>query len=169
MFNRTSKGIQSSHEIILAVLIAIICLGLVRCSNLPSDMHLVIISMDGLAPEYYLEADKHGLQIPTLRSFIQRGVYSTGMETIYPSVTYPAHASLVTGVRPSGHGIYANSYFYQNEKRPSISGKLYEAEPFWREMRKQRLTSASVFWPVTKDEPIDWLVPCEHIEDLLPL
>ncbi|MCI0698680.1 ectonucleotide pyrophosphatase/phosphodiesterase, partial [candidate division KSB1 bacterium] len=120
---------------------------------------LVVISMDGLAPAYYLEAQERGIRIPALHSLMERGVYSSGMQSVYPSVTYPAHVSLVTGVEPAVHGIFANSYYDRGEQKPHISGKLYQISPLWRSFRAHRLTCGSVFWPVTADEPIDWLLP----------
>jgi predicted AlkP superfamily pyrophosphatase or phosphodiesterase len=120
---------------------------------------LVVISMDGLAPAYYLEAQERGIRIPVLQSLMQRGIYSSGMQSVYPTVTYPAHASLVTGVEPALHGIFANSYYDSGENKPCLSGGLYQTSPIWRAFRAKRLTCGSVFWPVTADEPIDWLLP----------
>ena len=135
-------------------------LPLLSCEKHPADkQHLVIISMDGLPPAYYLEAEKHGLALPNLRELMSRGVYCDGMQSVYPSLTYPAHASMATGVLPKEHGIYANSYYFDGERRPVVSGNFYQSTPIWRIFRRNGLSSAAVFWPVTVEEPIDWLIP----------
>ena len=61
---------------------------------------VVIISVDGLKPEYVIDAGSRGRRIPYLRSFVADGTT--------PTVTYPSHATLVTGVSPVEHGIFAN-------------------------------------------------------------
>src|SRR5690349_25116499 len=72
---------------------------------------LVMISIDGLRPDYVLQADRHGLRIPTLRALLRRGSYATGVRGVTPTVTYPSHTTLVTGVAPARHGITNNATF----------------------------------------------------------
>ena len=72
---------------------------------------VVLISVDGMLPAYYLEADKLGLQIPTLRALMKEGVHATGATSVMPSVTFPAHTTMITGVNPARHGITNNSIF----------------------------------------------------------
>src|SRR4029078_3450929 len=72
---------------------------------------VVLISIDGLKPDYVLEADKHGLKIPNLRRLLAEGAYADGVTGVLPTVTYPSHATMVTGVAPATHGIIANSPF----------------------------------------------------------
>jgi predicted AlkP superfamily pyrophosphatase or phosphodiesterase len=70
---------------------------------------VVMISIDGLKPDYVLHADKHGLRIPHLRRFLKEGAFAGGVKGVVPTVTYPSHTTLVTGVSPSRHGISANA------------------------------------------------------------
>jgi len=72
---------------------------------------VILISIDGLKPEYVLAADAHGLKIPNLRRFVKEGTYSTGVQGVIPTVTYPSHTTMITGVSPARHGIYANTTF----------------------------------------------------------
>jgi predicted AlkP superfamily pyrophosphatase or phosphodiesterase len=67
--------------------------------------HVVVISIDGLMPETYVSA---GWNVPTLHRLADRGVFADGMVGVFPSVTYPSHTTLITGVTPARHGIYAN-------------------------------------------------------------
>src|SRR5204862_248737 len=56
-------------------------------------------------------ADKHGLKIPTLRRFVTEGAYAEGVQGVIPTVTYPSHTTLITGVWPAKHGILSNTVF----------------------------------------------------------
>ena len=72
---------------------------------------VLMISVDGLKPEYVLDADARGLRLPYLRSLISQGAYAEGVVGVWPTVTYPSHTTLVTGVSPAEHGILANLEF----------------------------------------------------------
>src|SRR5262245_31314498 len=72
---------------------------------------LLVISIDGMRPDYVAEADKHNLRIPTLRKMMAEGAYAQGVIGVDPTVTYPSHTTLVTGVSPAEHGIYNNTPF----------------------------------------------------------
>ncbi|HXB00681.1 MAG TPA: alkaline phosphatase family protein, partial [Steroidobacteraceae bacterium] len=72
---------------------------------------VLMISVDGLKPEYVLDADAHGLKIPFLRSLMQGGAYARGVTGVWPTVTYPSHTTLLTGLSPAEHGIYNNLEF----------------------------------------------------------
>ena len=67
--------------------------------------HVVLVSIDGLRPEFYLG----DYDAPTLKELARDGAHVKAVESVYPSVTYAAHATIVTGVRPWKHGIYANT------------------------------------------------------------
>jgi predicted AlkP superfamily pyrophosphatase or phosphodiesterase len=68
----------------------------------------VLVSIDGLIPETYLDPDRLGLRVPPLRALHARGAFARGVESVFPSVTYPAHTTMVTGVTPRVHGITSN-------------------------------------------------------------
>ena len=113
---------------------------------------VVLISIDGLKPDYVLEADKHGLKIPNLRRLLAEGAHATGVIPAFPTVTYPNHTTMVTGVWPSKHGILANNPFDPYGKNEN--GWYWYAEDIkvptlWDAARKARLVTASVDWPVT--------------------
>src|SRR5512138_1329536 len=63
------------------------------------DAYVVMISIDGLIPEYYTAPAPLGLNVPTLGQMKLNGAYAEGVEGVYPSVTYPSHTTLITGVR----------------------------------------------------------------------
>src|SRR4026208_238528 len=87
---------------------------------------VVLISIDGLKPDYVLDADKHGLKIPNLRRLAAEGAHASGVTGVLPTVTYPSHSTMVTGVAPSKHGIIANSPFDPFSK--NLNGWYWYAE-----------------------------------------
>src|SRR5262245_19396585 len=123
---------------------------------------VVMISIDGLKPDYVLDADKHGLKIPHLRRFLKEGAFATGVRGVVPTVTYPSHTTLVTGVSPSRHGILANTPFDPYGK--NWGGWYWYAEDIrvptlWDAAAAAGLTSASVDWPVTVGADITYNIP----------
>ena len=76
-----------------------------------SSADLLLVSIDGMRPDYVLEADAHGLQIPHLRRLLAEGAHATGVRGVLPTVTYPSHTTILTGVWPAKHGIYTNTTF----------------------------------------------------------
>jgi len=70
--------------------------------------HAVMVSVDGLMPACYLRADELGLSIPNLRRLMKDGVYGR-LTGVLPTVTYPSHTTLITGVTPRVHGIQSNT------------------------------------------------------------
>src|SRR5262249_25529782 len=117
-----------------------------------STVPIVLISIDGLKPDYVIDADKHGLKIPNLRRILAEGAHASGVTGVLPTVTYPSHATLVTGVSPAAHGIIANSPFDPFSK--NMNGWYWYADDLkvptlWDACAKMRLVTSSVDWPVT--------------------
>ena len=127
-----------------------------------SHTPVVLISIDGLKPEYVLEADARGLKIPNLRRFLQEGSYASGVRGVVPTVTYPSHTTLITGASPAKHGIHANLTF--DPLRKNQGGWYWYAEDIkiptlWDAARAEHLVTANVHWPVSVAAPIDWNLP----------
>src|ERR1700753_3649615 len=72
---------------------------------------VLMVSIDGLPPGDVVEARKRGHKSPTLRGLMAAGSYATGVRNVLPTVTYPNHTTLITGVWPARHGIAANEVF----------------------------------------------------------
>jgi predicted AlkP superfamily pyrophosphatase or phosphodiesterase len=113
---------------------------------------VVLISIDGLKPDYVLDADKHGLKIPNLRRLVAEGAHAAVVSGVLTTVTYPRHTSMVTGVAPARHGVIANSPFDPFSK--NLNGWYWYAEDIkvptlWDACAKARVATASVDWPVT--------------------
>jgi predicted AlkP superfamily pyrophosphatase or phosphodiesterase len=124
---------------------------------------VAMISVDGMKPEYVLEAQKRGLKIPFLRSLLSQGTYAEGVIGVWPTVTYPSHTTLVTGVAPAEHGIIANLEF-DPERRFAESWYWYAAQirvpTLWQAAHRAGLVTASIGWPATVGaDAIDYLIP----------
>ncbi len=120
--------------------------------------HVVIITVDGFRPEFYLDST-YGMM--NVRQLMKNGVAAQGVDPVFPSVTYPDHTTIMTGVAPARHGIYYNTPF----EPEGASGKwlwdynLIKTETLWSAMHKAGKTTACVRWPVTHNAPIDYRIP----------
>jgi len=141
------------------LLAAIACGQSIRTEAAP----LLLISIDGLHPRYVTQSRDPSLQIPNLRSFLEEGAYAEGVVAVVPTVTYPNHTTLVTGVSPSKHGILSNTTFDPLGK--NREGWYWYAEDIkvptlWSAAAAAKMSTASVNWPVTiGDRNIQYLLP----------
>ncbi len=124
---------------------------------------VLMISIDGLKPEYVTQADAHGMKLPYLRSMMRDGTYAEGVVGVWPTVTYPSHTTLITGVSAAAHGIYNNLEF-DPEMRFSGAWRWYASEiqspTLWKVVHEAGLHTASVGWPVSVGATdVDWLIP----------
>jgi len=134
-----------------------------QMTQTPRPDHVILISVDGMPPDYYTAPEKLGVRVPTLTMMKQGGAYADGMEGVYPTVTYPQHTTMVTGLRPAAHGIVQNRVF-EAPSEPQTRywywyAKALKAETLWTVAKKAGLTTAAVGWPVTVGAEIDYNVP----------
>lgn len=124
-----------------------------------TDRYVVVLSMDGFRSDYPEKA-----HTPTLDSLARVGVRST-FRPCFPSVTFPNHYSMATGLHPDHHGLVSN--FFYDEQRDSVyaMGNLdpafYGGEPIWNTAEKQGVKSAAFFWvgsevPAEGGQPSIW-------------
>lgn len=113
---------------------------------------VVLLSIDGLKPDYVLSADAHGLQIPNLRRIVEEGAHATAVTGVVPTVTYPSHATMLTGVAPARHGIFSNhpfDPFGKNQDGWYWYASDVEKTTLWEAVEDAGRVSASVDWPVS--------------------
>ncbi len=168
--SRSTGGLgfhQPSGWRALLLAVVILCaaaLGLVFATDRPESKtgrHVVVISVDGMGSAYYINPPA-GSRIPNLRRLMEQGSFADSVEGVYPTLTYPAHTTLVTGRLPAEHGIYTNLSSRQAGKNPDDwfwFARAIKAPTLWDEARAHHLTTASVAWPVTVGAHIDWDVP----------
>jgi len=112
----------------------------------------VLISVDGLKPASYLRADELGMKVPTLRRFMREGSYATRTKSIFPTLTFPAHVSMITGKSPARHGIENNELFEPGGDREGEwfwFAESIKAKTLFDAVKANGGTTAAIFWPVT--------------------
>jgi predicted AlkP superfamily pyrophosphatase or phosphodiesterase len=124
---------------------------------------LVVISIDGMKPGYVTEAAKHGIRLPNLERFMKQGTYADGVVGVAPTVTYPSHTTLMTGVWPAEHGILSNTTF--DPLRKNLGGWYWYASAIrvptlWEVAGNKGIVVASIAWPVSVDaKGVTYLIP----------
>lgn len=134
---------------------------------------ILLISIDGLRPGDVLEAEKRGLSIPHLRRFMTEGSYASGVTGVLPTLTYPSHTTLITGVSPARHGIVANNSF--DPTQINQGGWYWYAQDIkvptlWEAASKAGLSTGNVHWPVSvAAKGVTWNLPqiwrTGHVDD----
>jgi alkaline phosphatase D len=113
--------------------------------------YVVLVSLDGFRWDY---AKRDGAT--HLLALGKQGVWAPeGMLPSYPSLTFPNHFSIVTGLYPEHHGLVANSFYDETKQaRYSISdskavtdGSWYSGTPLWSLAESQGMRTACFFWP----------------------
>ncbi len=124
---------------------------------------LLLISIDGLRPGDVLEADRRGLKVPNLRRMVREGASATGVTGVLPTLTYPSHTTLLTGVAPARHGIVGNTTF--DPRQINYGGWFWyaqdqKARTLWDAAHDAGLTTANVHWPVSVGaRALTWNLP----------
>jgi predicted AlkP superfamily phosphohydrolase/phosphomutase len=143
----------------VALIVCCLCVLALASFAQANPSSVILISIDGLKPDYILEADKHQLKVPHLRRMLAAGAHAKAVTGVLPTVTYPSHTTMVTGVAPSKHGILYNSPFDPFGKNQS--GWMWYAEDIkaltlWEAVNKAGGVTSSVDWPVTVGAPVKY-------------
>ncbi|CAK7232566.1 hypothetical protein SBRCBS47491_008314 [Sporothrix bragantina] len=110
----------------------------------------LIISLDGFRADFL----NRGLT-PRLNAFIREGVSPLYMMPSFPSVTFPNHYTLATGLYPECHGIVGNTFwdpalkadFHYTDPARSLDPKWWGGEPLWVTAERQGARTAIHMWP----------------------
>lgn len=110
----------------------------------------ILIGLDGWRWDYIA---RH--RPPALSKLAERGVHAAGLVPVFPSLTFPNHYTIVTGLRPAAHGIVSNVM-----RDPAIRGQFrladtavthipewWKGEPVWHTVTRQGQRAAAMFWP----------------------
>ena len=116
----------------------------------PSPAPVILISVDGLRADYL----RRGIT-PTINALAARGVTTTAMRPSFPSLTFPNHYTLVTGLRPDRHGLVNNNMddpvlgrFSMSIRSAVEDGRWWQdGEPIWVTAEKAGIATATMFWP----------------------
>lgn len=126
---------------------------------------VILISVDGLRADYL----KRGIT-PNITALAARGVTTPAMRPSFPSLTFPNHYTLVTGLRPDRHGIVNNNMDDPELGRFALSLKeavgdarwWNQGEPIWVTAERAGIPTATMFWPgsdaaIRGVRPRNWL------------
>jgi predicted AlkP superfamily pyrophosphatase or phosphodiesterase len=134
-------------------------------ANASQPVPLLLISIDAYRYDYI----ERGLS-PTLAMLARDGVHADSMQPSFPSLTFPNHYTIVTGLRPDHHGIVNNTMFDPrlgkfslNNRRAVSDGRWWdEGAPIWETADQHGLRTATMFWPGAEADihghhPDEWM------------
>ena len=119
---------------------------------------LIVFSADALVTEDL----EHLKTLPNYKKYLAGGCEVSKMRSVYPTITYPCHTTMCTGVYPNKHGIFGNLEFL-----PGVSPLPWVWDRKWNQCKDDIFfaakaagySTAAVFWPVTGNHPaIDYLI-----------
>ncbi|ADV21394.1 type I phosphodiesterase/nucleotide pyrophosphatase [Cryptococcus gattii E566] len=122
---------------------------------------VLLLSLDGFRPSYL---STHAHLLPNLLSLSTSskwGLRAESMQPVFPTLTFPNHWSLMTGLYPSSHGIVANDFwdplfygeqnkgaqFVYTEESKSWDSRWWWGEPIWEVVEKVGRKAAIIMWP----------------------
>ncbi len=114
---------------------------------------VLLVSIDGL-PASMLGTGA----LPTLDRVAAEGVRAEWMNPSYPTLTFPNHYTLVTGLRPNHHGVVHNNMIdthlgrFISKEAMADDGRWWGGEPIWSTLQKQGGIAATMFWPGSRAE-----------------
>jgi predicted AlkP superfamily pyrophosphatase or phosphodiesterase len=155
----------------LLALLAAACL--CGCATQKPHNIVVMISVDGLAGHYL---DDPKAEMPAIRALAAAGARADSMRASNPTVTWPNHTTLVTGVVPARHGVVGNNYFDRATGKTVtlISDPTYDKEQIvlaptiYDLAHAAGMTTAAIRWPATRNAPtLDWTIPAVSDVNLL--
>ncbi len=124
---------------------------------------VLMISIDGLRPRDILTTDNPLVNAPNLRALAAGGAWADGVVNVLPTVTYPNHTTLITGVAPALHGITNNTTFDPLQKSHGAwywYSAAIKVPTLWDAVHAKGGTVASVSWPVSVGAPgVDYNLP----------
>lgn len=137
------------------ILFALFLAALLPVVGSAQTKQVVLISIDGLRPAFYLDK---GWKTPNLRRLMNQGTYAVGMRSVFPAYTYPSHTAMLTGAYPARSGIAYNApigskgdwnWFLKDVRVPTL----------WQLLKGAGIATSAVEWPVSVGEGITYNVP----------
>ena len=117
--------------------------------------YVILVSLDGFRYDY---AERY--QTRNILAVRDSGASAESVIPSFPSLTFPNHIAIITGLYPEHHGIVANSFYDPARaseytlRTASINGSWMDerATPLWVLAEQQRVTAACMFWPMSDSE-----------------
>jgi predicted AlkP superfamily pyrophosphatase or phosphodiesterase len=151
----------SFKSFLLLILTLFLFSGFRKDSRKQFKNYVVLVSLDAFRWDY-----SKIYKTPNLNKLAKDGVKADRMISSFPTVTFPNHYSIATGLYPDHHGLINNSFsapdlglFYRMGDRSAVENSaFYGGEPIWVTAEKQGARSASFFW-VGSEAPVGGLHP----------
>lgn len=126
------------------------CTGGPMARPAPADAghRVILVSIDGLPASMLGDGT-----LPTLDAIAVEGTHAEWLNSSYPTLTFPNHYTLVTGLRPDHHGIVHNNMLderlgrFISKEDSAKDGRWWGGEPIWATLQKQGGIAATMFWP----------------------
>jgi predicted AlkP superfamily pyrophosphatase or phosphodiesterase len=155
------RGRRTVLAILLAPLLAVVLVLHAFAQRSPAaGRHVVLISLDGF-PAWAL--DDPYLPVPTLRALAARGAQAKVMRPVNPTVTWPNHTSIITGVTPAKHGVLFNGILVRDAGVPPRvepwrdKSEMVRVRTLYDVAHDRGLTTAQVDWVAIQNAPtITW-------------
>lgn len=148
-----ASALRSALRRLTAAVLAVLATALSACTSavLPPERAIVVlVSIDGFRWDYL---DR--VRPPVLSRLAADGVRADGLIPGFPTLTFPNHYSIVTGLTPAHHGIVGNSMedpglpgrFTLNNRDVQADPRWWGGEPIWNTAERQGRIAAAMFWP----------------------
>ena len=156
--------------LVAAAILAVIGTAPALQGQSPASPIVILVSIDGWRWDYIDRTN-----VPNIRALAARGVRSQGLIPSFPSVTFPNHYTLVTGLVPDHHGIVANAMFDRSigpEKFTMSSATAknpawWGGEPVWQTVIRHGGKSAAMFWPGSEAiKPTYWRAFDDNVSNM---
>lgn len=147
------RNVISTMWLVLGLLLALSSVGCSArraqhvSSSVEDSRYVVVLSLDGFRYDYQSKA-----HTPALDAIDREGM--SGMfRPCFPSLTFPNHYSMATGLHPNNHGLVGNEFWDEKGRHYRLGDRkavedpsFYAGEPLWNTARRHGLRSASFFW-----------------------
>lgn len=161
------KILKAAVRLWLGVALAAVSLRVVAAPSPDTGTNriVVMISVDGLAAFYFDDAKA---EMPTIRALAQGGAHAAMMKAVAPTVTWPNHTTLVTGVNPAKHGVVGNNYYDRAANRTVVliadpefdKDQIVKVPTLYDLAKAQGWKTAAIRWPATRNaRTLDWTIP----------
>ena len=121
------------------------------------NKYVIVISFDAVSEEDLEFLSKQ----PNFSKLIKNGALIKNVESVYPSLTYPAHATIVTGKYPKNHGVINNTVLDFKNDNPDWYWyrKYFKGDTIFDLAEKSGMKTCSILWPVTARSKITYNMP----------
>lgn len=158
-------GVRRALFSVAWILVALACFAMSVGAVERNGGTVLLVSIDGFRWDFFAKTST-----PNLNRIAREGVKAKALIPVFPTMTFPAHYSMVTGLHPERHGIIGNNMrdpkiardFNMRDRASMQNTNWWGGEPIWITAQRQGLKSATCFWPGTDVEvaggrPTYWL------------